>query len=48
MVSKRFVLKRLLLLVPVLFGVATFVFAILQLAPGDPARVIVGQRASAD
>ncbi|QLG60776.1 ABC transporter permease [Halorarum salinum] len=47
MVSKRFVLKRLLLLVPVLFGVATFVFAILQLAPGDPARVIVGQRASA-
>ena len=46
MVSKRFVLKRLLLLVPVLFGVATFVFAILQLAPGDPARVIAGQRAS--
>lgn len=46
MVSKRFVLKRLLLLIPVLFGVATLVFAILHLAPGDPARVIVGQRAS--
>ena len=46
MTSKRFVIKRLLLLIPVLFGVATFVFAILQLAPGDPARVIAGQRAS--
>jgi len=46
MISKRFVIKRLLLLVPVLFGVATFVFAILHLSPGDPARVIAGQRAS--
>jgi peptide/nickel transport system permease protein len=46
MVSKRFVLKRLLLLVPVLFGVASLVFSILHLAPGDPARLIVGQRAS--
>ncbi|MEZ3116157.1 ABC transporter permease [Halobaculum sp. MBLA0147] len=48
MVSKRFVLRRLLLLVPVLFGVATLVFGILHFAPGDPARVIVGQRASAE
>lgn len=46
MISKRFILKRLLLLVPVLFGVATFVFAILQLSPGDPALTIAGQRAS--
>ncbi|MEZ3144817.1 ABC transporter permease [Halobaculum sp. MBLA0143] len=48
MVSKRFLAKRLLLLVPVLFGVATFVFGILHFAPGDPARIIVGQRASAE
>ena len=46
MVSKRFILKRLLLLVPVLFGVATLVFGILHLAPGDPARLMAGQRAS--
>ena len=46
MISKRFVLKRLLLLIPVLLGVATFVFAILHLSPGNPARVIAGQRAS--
>src|SRR6056297_1284532 len=46
MISKRFVIKRLLLLIPVLLGVATFVFAILHLSPGNPARVIAGQRAS--
>ncbi|PSP65145.1 ABC transporter permease [Halobacteriales archaeon QH_8_64_26] len=46
MVSKRFVAKRLLLLIPVLFGVASFVFAILHLSGGDPAQIIVGQRAS--
>lgn len=46
MISKRFVVKRLLLLIPVLLGVATFVFAILQLSPGDPAKVVAGQRAS--
>ncbi|WP_135664707.1 ABC transporter permease [Halorhabdus rudnickae] len=46
MVSKRFVTKRLLLLVPVLFGVSTLVFAILHLSPGDPAVAIAGQRAS--
>jgi peptide/nickel transport system permease protein len=46
MVSKRFLVKRLLLLVPVLFGVATLVFGILHLSPGDPARVFVGQRAT--
>lgn len=48
MVSKRFLSKRLLLLVPVLFGVATLVFAILHLSPGDPAKVIAGQRATAE
>jgi peptide/nickel transport system permease protein len=46
MVSKRFIAKRLLLLVPVLFGVATVVFAILHLSPGDPALTIAGERAS--
>jgi peptide/nickel transport system permease protein len=46
MVSKRFIAKRLLLLGPVLFGVATVVFAILHLSPGDPALTIAGERAS--
>ncbi|MEF8818571.1 MAG: ABC transporter permease [Haloferacaceae archaeon] len=46
MVSRRFVAKRLLLLGPVLFGVATLVFAVLHLSPGDPAVTIAGERAS--
>ena len=46
MFPKRFVIKRLLLLVPVLIGVATLVFSILHLSPGDPALTIAGQRAS--
>ncbi|WP_435361445.1 ABC transporter permease [Haloarchaeobius sp. DFWS5] len=45
MVSLRFVTKRLLLLVPVLFGVATFVFGMLHLSPGDPAILMAGRRA---
>ncbi len=46
MTSKRFIFKRLVLLVPVVVGVASFVFAILHLSPGDPAVVIAGERAS--
>ncbi|QLK27168.1 ABC transporter permease [Natrinema zhouii] len=46
MVSKRFIAKRLLLLGPVLFGVATVVFAILHLSPGDPAVAIAGKNPS--
>lgn len=42
----RFVLKRLVLTVPLLFGIVLLVFLILQVTPGDPARQIVGLRAS--
>ncbi len=40
------VLKRLLAAVPVMLIVATVVFLLLRLAPGDPARVIAGDMAS--
>lgn len=43
----RFALRRLLLTVPVLLGVATLVFALLHLVPGDPAQVMLGESASA-
>ena len=42
----RFILRRLALLLPTLFGVVTLVFAMIALAPGDPARVMLGERAN--
>lgn len=40
--------KRLLGLVPVLFGVTLLVFSIMYLSPGDPAKIILGPKATAD
>jgi peptide/nickel transport system permease protein len=40
------VLKRLLQAIPMLFGIVLVVFMVLQVTPGDPARQIVGLRAS--
>jgi peptide/nickel transport system permease protein len=42
----RFVVRRLALTVPVLLGVATLVFALIHLIPGDPAQTILGETAS--
>ena len=42
----KFVLKRLLMLIPVLIGVTLLVFLILNMAPGDPAKVILGEQAT--
>jgi len=42
----KFILKRLVLLIPTLFGVVTLVFFMIALSPGDPARVMLGERAS--
>ncbi|MBN2655557.1 MAG: ABC transporter permease [Spirochaetales bacterium] len=44
----KYILKRLALLLPTLFGVITLVFFMIALAPGDPARVMLGERATAD
>ena len=45
---KTYLFKRLLAAIPVLFIVSTIVFFILQLTPGDPALVILGQEATVD
>jgi ABC-type dipeptide/oligopeptide/nickel transport system permease component len=43
----RFTIRRVLLTVPVLLGVATLVFSLLHLVPGDPALAMLGESASA-
>ena len=42
----RFLLRRLLLTIPVLFGVATLVFSLIHLVPGDPVQAMLGESAS--
>jgi len=42
----RFLVRRLLLLVPVLMGVSVIVFLVLHLAPGDPAEIMLGAQAT--
>ena len=43
-----FLTRRLLAAVPVMLVVTVFVFALLHLAPGDPAAIIAGDLATAD
>ena len=40
--------RRLLMLVPVLFGMTLITFSIIHLIPGNPAQVILGETATAD
>jgi peptide/nickel transport system permease protein len=42
-----YLLQRLLVTVPTLFGVSVLVFLTLHLTPGDPAQVILGPKATA-
>jgi ABC-type dipeptide/oligopeptide/nickel transport system permease component len=42
----RYLVRRLLLTIPVLLGVATLVFALIHLVPGDPAQAMLGEGAS--
>ncbi len=41
----RFVARRVALTIPVLLGVATLVFALIHLIPGDPAQAMLGEAA---
>jgi len=41
-----FLRKRLLQMLPVLFGIVLIVFMVVRLIPGDPARIMLGIRAS--
>ena len=41
-----YIIRRLLLTIPLLLGVLLLAFVLLQVAPGDPARTLAGQRAT--
>jgi peptide/nickel transport system permease protein len=42
----RYLVRRLVLTIPVILGVATLVFALIHLVPGDPAQAMLGEGAS--
>ncbi len=42
----KFIAKRLVAMVPVLLGVTLVIYLILNMAPGDPAKVILGEQAT--
>ncbi|MGQ0603435.1 MAG: hypothetical protein ACT4QE_17275 [Anaerolineales bacterium] len=42
----QFLLRRLVLLIPVLLGILAVTFAIVRLIPGDPCVVMLGERAT--
>jgi peptide/nickel transport system permease protein len=42
----RFLLRRFILTIPVVLGVATLVFSLIHLVPGDPATAMLGEGAS--
>ena len=42
----RYIIRRLLTIIPVLLGVSILVFGFLRLIPGDPAQVMLGERAT--
>ena len=41
-----YIVKRLAMLVPVMLGVSIIAFSLIHLAPGDPARTMLGERAT--
>src|SRR5258708_445843 len=41
-------LRRLLQLIPICLGLAALIFVLIHLVPGDPARVLLGPRATPD
>jgi ABC-type antimicrobial peptide transport system permease subunit len=43
---KWYIAKRLLQIIPVILGVTIIAFALIHLAPGDPARTMLGQHAT--
>jgi len=44
----KYILRRIVLLIPVIVGVTFIVFTLMYITPGDPVRIILGESASED
>ncbi len=42
----RYIAQRLIMLIPVLIGISIITFVMIRLIPGDPARIMAGERAT--
>lgn len=42
----KYTLKRMLMIIPVVIGISLFIYVIMSVAPGDPARLILGPEAT--
>lgn len=44
----KYILRRLIMLIPVMLGVSFIVFTMMYITPGDPARIMLGESAPLD
>lgn len=44
----NYIIRRIMMLIPVLIGVTILAFALIHLIPGDPARSMLGEKATAE
>ena len=44
----RYIMKRFLMMIPVILGITFIIFAIMNFTPGDPAKLILGEEATAE
>ncbi|NLZ51721.1 MAG: ABC transporter permease, partial [Thermoanaerobacteraceae bacterium] len=42
----RYILRRILMMIPVMLGVTLIVFTMMYITPGDPAEIILGDNAT--
>lgn len=42
----RYIIKRILLMIPIILGITLIVLVFIDIAPGDPARIILGNEAT--
>ncbi|MDH3965067.1 MAG: ABC transporter permease, partial [Deltaproteobacteria bacterium] len=41
-----YIIRRILLLIPTLLGISIIIFLMMHITPGDPAELLLGERAT--